>query len=168
MIDAVAPREGLHMRRIMLPILLTALVTVAAFRLPASPRPVYAIDCDIFPDQRFAQLALRLLPDDPNGLDGPNDNGIACEELPCPCDTEPVEEARGDEDAPPPSQDADGQSGTTAGAGNASANTSASVSVSIHPTQTSPPAPAATAVPTLAPTTPGFITPPSTGSAGLK
>jgi hypothetical protein len=167
MIDPVAPREGLHMRRILLLVLLTALVTVAAFRLPASPRPAYAIDCDTYPNQHFAQLFLKIDPDDPLGLDGPNDNGIACEELPCPCDLEPVEEAIGDEDAPSQSQDADGQSGTTAGAGDVSANASASVSVSINPTQTSSPAPAATAAP-LVPTTPGFITPPSTGSAGLK
>jgi hypothetical protein len=148
---------------------LVGIVGVAFFAPPYGPRPAYAIDCDTYPNQVFAQTFLRIDPDDPNGLDGPNDNGIACEELPCPCDTEPVEEAIGDE-AGPPSPAATTDSGASASAGNVTANASVSTTL---PSPTTTPALLGTiaVVPpttTPVPSGPGLITPPSTGSGGLK
>lgn len=46
-------------------------------------------NCADFLSQADAQAVLRLDPSDPNGLDGDND-GVACEHLPCPCDRVPV------------------------------------------------------------------------------
>lgn len=46
-------------------------------------------NCEDFISQANAQAVLRLNPSDPNRLDGDND-GIACERLPCPCDRVPV------------------------------------------------------------------------------
>lgn len=51
-------------------------------------------NCSDFATQAAAQAVLRADPHDPNVLDGDND-GVACEHLPCPCDREPV---------PPPSK----------------------------------------------------------------
>jgi hypothetical protein len=150
-------------------VLLAAVVLVAALRLPDGPQPVYAIDCDTYPNQKFAQLFLKVDPDDSQGLDGENDNGIACEELPCPCDLEPVEEAIGDTGGAAPT--ATLGSGTTASAGNVTAGANASAA-----TATLTPAPtlqvAATA-PAPATATPfpavqSLITPPSTGGGGLR
>jgi hypothetical protein len=44
------------------------------------------LNCDDFPNQAAAQNNLESNPSDPNGLDADND-GIACEENPCPCST---------------------------------------------------------------------------------
>ena len=148
---------------------LVGAVVIAALRLPEGPPPAYAIDCSNYLNQHLAQLALRLNPDDPNGLDGPNDDGIACEGLACPCDPEPVEEAIGDADDPA-SPAATSSNGASASAGAVTANASASTS---GPFPTSTPEVAATvvAIPptsTLVPAVPSLITPPSTGEGGLK
>lgn len=48
------------------------------------------LNCDDFTSQADAQAALRADPSDPNGLDGNDDDGIACESLPAPRDETPV------------------------------------------------------------------------------
>jgi hypothetical protein len=56
------------------------------------------LKCTDFPTQADAQAFLREHPYDPDGMDGPpgpnNDTtgkkGVACEDQPCPCDTNPV------------------------------------------------------------------------------
>jgi len=48
-----------------------------------------ALDCQDFPDQASAQAVLRVDPADPHRLDADRD-GLACEELPPPRDTDPV------------------------------------------------------------------------------
>lgn len=53
------------------------------------------LDCDDFASQAEAQAALRANPSDPNGLDGNDDDGIACESLPAPRDEVPVQEPMG-------------------------------------------------------------------------
>ena len=52
-------------------------------------------NCDDFATQADAQAQLRSDPSDPSGLDGSDDDGIACESLPAPTDTEPVPGAIG-------------------------------------------------------------------------
>ncbi len=54
-------------------------------------------NCSNFGRQASAQYYLYLYPDDPSNLDGDND-GVACEELPCPCGAERIPP----EPAPPP------------------------------------------------------------------
>ncbi len=49
-------------------------------------------NCSEFPYQADAQAHLRADPSDPDNLDGDND-GIACESLPCSCDYEPLPRA---------------------------------------------------------------------------
>lgn len=61
-------------------------------------------DCSDFATQ--AEAEEHLLPGDPYGLDGDND-GIACEDLPCPCSSTPGSGSAGggeesEETAPPP------------------------------------------------------------------
>ena len=46
-------------------------------------------NCSDFPNQKAAQDHLNAHPGDPDGLDGDND-GIACESLPCPCGGTPT------------------------------------------------------------------------------
>ncbi len=53
------------------------------------------LNCMDFDSQADAQAELRADPSDPNGLDGNDDDGIACESLPGPTDTTPVQEAIG-------------------------------------------------------------------------
>lgn len=57
------------------------------------------LNCDDFASQAEAQAELRADPSDPNGLDGNDDDGIACESLPAPRDETPVPAAT---DTPPP------------------------------------------------------------------
>lgn len=81
------------------------------------------LDCADFGSQADAQAELRSNPSDPNGLDGNDDDGIACESLPGPRDEVPVQGAIGDGGgtAPPPTSeepdvvDNTGGSGTTGG-----------------------------------------------------
>lgn len=65
--------------------LAVALVGLVGFS-SATIAPAHAKDlnCDDFPNQAAAQRNLDNNPSDPNGLDSDND-GIACESLPCPC-----------------------------------------------------------------------------------
>ena len=46
-------------------------------------------NCSDFPNQQAAQDHLNAHPGDPDGLDG-DDDGIACESLPCPCGGTPT------------------------------------------------------------------------------
>ena len=66
------------------------LLSLAAALLLAASAPVAAqardYDCADFANQ--AEAEEYLLPGDPYNLDGDND-GIACEDLPCPCSSEP-------------------------------------------------------------------------------
>lgn len=70
---------------------LALLVTfaLALYALLIASPPVFALNCDDFANQRAAQDFLRRDPSDPEGLDR-NRDGIACEDLPCPCDRTPV------------------------------------------------------------------------------
>jgi LPXTG-motif cell wall-anchored protein len=47
-------------------------------------------DCSDFDSQAEAQAHLRANPSDPEGLDGSDNDGIACESLPAPYDRTPV------------------------------------------------------------------------------
>jgi len=53
------------------------------------------LNCVDFDTQAAAQAQLRANPSDPNGLDGNDDDGIACESLPGPRDEVPVQGAIG-------------------------------------------------------------------------
>jgi hypothetical protein len=53
------------------------------------------LDCADFVSQAEAQATLRENPNDPHGLDGNDDDGIACESLPAPRDEVPVQGAMG-------------------------------------------------------------------------
>jgi hypothetical protein len=64
----------------------------AAFLTPASALAETDYDCSDFANQAEAQE--YLLPGDPYGLDADND-GIACEDLPCPCSYEEGSEGEG-------------------------------------------------------------------------
>jgi hypothetical protein len=76
---------------------IAALVAVAAaFIAPASATAGTDYDCADFANQAEAQE--YLLPGDPYGLDG-DDDGIACEDLPCPCS---YEEGGGGDSTPEP------------------------------------------------------------------
>ena len=55
---------------------------------PAALGQTGDLDCADFASQ--AQAALRTNPADPHGLDGNDDDGIACESLPDPYDLSPV------------------------------------------------------------------------------
>src|SRR5262249_27385690 len=84
--------------RLGLAIALTALATSTLVLLysPADSRAV-DYDCSDFSTQAEAQQ--YLLPGDPYNLDGDND-GVACESLPCPCST--ARPAPGPAPIPPP------------------------------------------------------------------
>ena len=158
-----------------LPFVLVATLVVAPLRISGGLTSASAIDCGDYPNQQFAQFFLKVMPDDPNDLDGPNDNGIACEDLPCPCDTEPVPEAVDDRSAPPSPMPAtmtiggDGASVTFSGSAGVSASASLAdatdIPIAAPPTTT--PESAATGAPAPGPSASNVITPPSTGTAGL-
>ncbi len=140
---------------------LIGLVVLAFVALPGVAHPVSAASCGDFAVQAFAQIPLIANPDDPDNLDGPDDNGIACDDLPCPCNHTPVEAAIGDRDPPTPKPTstptppiASPQS-SAAGATGPQATPSPTVPVLIVPTATPP---------TFKQ---NAIQPPSTGSAGL-
>jgi len=67
---------------------------LASAALPASAAAATDYDCADFANQ--AEAEEYLLPGDPYNLDG-DDDGIACEDLPCPCSYTP-----GGGEAPPP------------------------------------------------------------------
>ncbi len=80
------------MRRLLL---LAALCALAVLAVAPAAFAQADLDCDDFASQAEAQAALRANPSDPNGLDGNDDDGIACESLPAPRDEVPVQEAMG-------------------------------------------------------------------------
>lgn len=80
-------------------VLAAALVALSALPSTAAARDY---DCADFNNQ--AEAEEYLLPGDPYNLDGDGD-GIACEDLPCPCSSSPGEGGGGGEEqptAPPP------------------------------------------------------------------
>jgi hypothetical protein len=149
------------MVRFALSVSLVAILVLSSF--VARPRRVadaQVFNCQTFLVQVAAQIALITDPSDPNNLDGPDDDGIACKELPCPCNYEVVQAAVGDYVPPTPTP----QPTTPAIPTPVLASTQVPVIATVAQAATS----IATAVPaTPAATTQGFITPPSTGSAGL-
>ena len=64
-------------------------------------------NCEDFATQAEAQAELRSDPSDPSGLDGSDDDGIACESLPAPRDLIPVPGAIGDGEPMPLPTDTD-------------------------------------------------------------
>jgi len=81
------------MRRWKIALLLT-LGAGALWACAPSEAQAFDLDCADFANQREAQE--QLLPGDPYRLDGDND-GIACEDLPCPCSTSRGGESGGGE-----------------------------------------------------------------------
>ena len=65
---------------------------LASAALPASAAAATDYDCADFANQ--AEAEENLLPGDPYNLDG-DDDGIACEDLPCPCSSTPGQGAGG-------------------------------------------------------------------------
>jgi hypothetical protein len=81
---------------------LVVVLLVGFFALSAFPSaaPAQDYDCADFANQAEAQE--YLLPGDPYNLDG-DDDGVACEDLPCPCSTAPGGGAAEEQaPAPPP------------------------------------------------------------------
>jgi Excalibur calcium-binding domain len=67
-------------------LLVTALAIAVCSVSSISPETALALDYDCSDFSNQAQAQGYLLPGDPYNLDGDND-GIACESLPCPCST---------------------------------------------------------------------------------
>jgi hypothetical protein len=63
-------------------VVIAALVALAAFAKSPTPAAARDYDCADFANQ--AEAEEHLLPGDPYRLDADND-GVACEDLPCPC-----------------------------------------------------------------------------------
>ena len=88
-----------------------SLAGLASMLLVALPSSASAAgkNCSDFPTQASAQAWLTAYAGDPDGLDG-NDDGVACETLPCPCSgasaptspTTPTAPAKPSVPAPPP------------------------------------------------------------------
>ena len=80
-------------------------VVLAWLAAPASAHHVGDVDCSDFSSQAAAQYHMNAHPGDPDGLDGDDDDGRACESSPCPCyfglDAGPTP-------PPPPDSDRDG------------------------------------------------------------
>ncbi len=64
--------------------LLAGMACLLVLALPCSPASAAGKNCSDFPSQAAAQAWLHAYAGDPDGLDG-DDDGIACEALPCPC-----------------------------------------------------------------------------------
>ena len=60
-------------------------VAVVMLSAPASGHHSYDLDCPSFATQAAAQYHLNAHPGDPDGLDGNDHDGLACESNPCPC-----------------------------------------------------------------------------------
>lgn len=86
---------------------LAALAVVASLVLAPAALAQDTLNCDDFASQAGAQAELRSDPSDPNGLDGNDDDGIACESLPAPRDEVPVA-APPVADPPPPATPTNG------------------------------------------------------------
>ena len=82
------------MRRLLYLAALSMLVMLVS--APAAPAQTGDLDCADFASQADAQAELRANPSDPHGLDGNNDDGIACESRPAPYDRAPVAGAVGE------------------------------------------------------------------------
>lgn len=83
---------------------LVLVLTAALVALSAMPSTAAARDYDCADFANQAEAEEYLLPGDPYNLDG-DDDGIACEDLPCPCSSTPGEGGGGGEEqpaAPPP------------------------------------------------------------------
>src|SRR5688500_5726568 len=96
------PRTG-HTRvwSAALPRLAVATVVVFAWSVaPAAAHHVGDLDCADFSTQAAAQYHMNAHPGDPDGLDGSDDDGLACELNPCPC-------YHGSDTGPPPPPPAD-------------------------------------------------------------
>ncbi len=79
---------------------LAALVALMAATFIPSRAAHADLDCIDFPNQAAAQAHLRANPSDPDRLDGSDNDGLACESRPCPCDRTPVR--AGSQPAPQP------------------------------------------------------------------
>jgi hypothetical protein len=75
-------------------------LTAGSVALSALPSAAAAQDYDCADFANQAEAQEYLLPGDPYNLDG-DDDGVACEDLPCPCSTAPGG-AGGEEQAPAP------------------------------------------------------------------
>jgi hypothetical protein len=137
-----------------------------------------AVNCGDFASQAAAQAYLRAAPSDPDGLDGNDDDGIACENRPEPKDLTPVAAAIGPYVAPtsPAATSTVAPTQTPAATATVIASVTATpiVTATTVPTQTtagSVPTPISTTVipPVAAPSTQTTspVRPPSTGSGGL-
>jgi hypothetical protein len=60
------------------------LLTVLAFAFNVAPASA-DVNCSSFSSQAAAQYYFNAHPGDPDGLDGNDHDGIACESNPCPC-----------------------------------------------------------------------------------
>ena len=61
------------------------LLVLAFSATPAAAHHSYDMDCPSFSSQASAQFHMNAHPGDPDGLDGSDDDGRACESNPCPC-----------------------------------------------------------------------------------
>ena len=61
------------------------MLAFALWAAPASGHHSYDMDCPGFASQAAAQYHMNAHPGDPDGLDGNDDDGLACESNPCPC-----------------------------------------------------------------------------------
>src|SRR3712207_4800052 len=71
--------------RLAIGVLGAVLLLLALATTPAAAHHTSDLDCPIFPSQASAQFHMNLHPGDPDGLDGYDDDGRACESNPCPC-----------------------------------------------------------------------------------
>jgi hypothetical protein len=143
-----------------------ALAIASFFLLGSSPERVAAVSCADFPDQASAQQYLRSHPWDAASVGAVV--GIACKDLPCPCDRFPV-------------------TNTNVASPTPTATATSTATATAVPTSTLPPVPTATTgvvAPTAttasgsglqAPISPAdggqtrsVILPPSTGDAGMR
>src|SRR5215218_4108455 len=91
--------HALHWPAVLVRLLVATVVAFAWCVAPAAAD----VNCSDFSTQAAAQYYMNAHPGDPDGLDGNDNDGRACESNPCPCyygpDTEPP---------PPPPADTDG------------------------------------------------------------
>lgn len=80
------------MKRVLSVIAATIAGATVAALAGATPAAAQGVNCSQYANQATAQAILRANPSDPMGLDGDED-GIACEELGAPLDTNPVARA---------------------------------------------------------------------------
>src|SRR6476659_5498185 len=81
--------------------LLLALTLLATAALAQAPSPAQALDYDCADFANQAEAQEYAGNGDPYGLDG-DDDGVACEDLPCPCSTEAGGGGGGGEPPPTP------------------------------------------------------------------